>query len=179
MMNDERLSTFCLLHHLSFAAKNSAPPEWVACDMTSDSGAPFLEITSRLRIPQDEIRISFTRSSGPGGQHVNKTSTQAELTFDLAHSPSISSADRAWLLDRLASKLDSSGVLHVSSQEFRSQLRNKNAAIEKLRALLEQAIVRPKPRKKVKPSKGAKETRLRSKKIAGEKKKLRAERFLR
>jgi ribosome-associated protein len=67
--------------------------------------------------------------------------------------------------------------LHISSQEFRSQLRNKNAAIEKLQNLLESAIRRPKPRKKIKLSKAAKETRLRSKKIAGEKKKLRGERF--
>lgn len=149
--------------------------------MASDTAAPFLEIRiddgRRLRIPLDEIRISFTRSSGPGGQHVNKTSTQAELIFDLAHSPSLSDADRAWLLSRLASKLDSSGALHISSQEFRSQLRNKNAAMEKLQNLLEGAIHRPKPRKKVKLSKAAKETRLRAKKIAGEKKKLRAERF--
>ncbi|HZK76877.1 MAG TPA: alternative ribosome rescue aminoacyl-tRNA hydrolase ArfB [Candidatus Kapabacteria bacterium] len=144
-----------------------------------DSEASFLQISERLRIPLDEIQISFTRSSGPGGQHVNKTSTQAELTFDLAHSPSISENDRIWLLDRLRSKLDSAGVLHVSSQEFRSQLRNKNAAVEKLRAMLERAMVRPKPRKKIKPSRAAKETRLRTKKIAGEKKKLRAERFVR
>lgn len=146
-----------------------------------DSEATVLEIRTdrdqRILIPFEEIRISYTRSGGPGGQHVNKTSTQAELTFDLAHSPSISNADRAWLLERLASKLDSSGILHISSQEFRSQLRNKNAAIEKLQNLLESAIRRPKPRKKIKLSKAAKETRLRSKKIAGEKKKLRAERF--
>ncbi len=142
-----------------------------------DSDDAVLRITERLRIPIDEIRISFTRSGGPGGQHVNKTSTQAELSFDLAHSPSLSENDRAWLLERLRSKLDSSGVLHLSAQEFRSQLRNKNAAIEKLQDLLARAILRPKPRKKVKPSKAAKETRLRSKKIAGERKKLRSERF--
>ena len=139
----------------------------------------FIEITPHLRIPLDEVRIAFTRSGGPGGQHVNKTSTQAELAFDVAHSPSVSEADRAWLLARLASKLDSAGVLHLSSQEFRSQLRNKNAALDKLRAMLEQAIARPKPRKKVKLSKAAREMRLRSKKLAGEKKKLRSERFTR
>jgi ribosome-associated protein len=149
--------------------------------MAHDSEMPFLEIgihsDRQLRIPLEEIRISFTRSGGPGGQHVNKTSTQAELTFDLAHSPSLSDADRSWLLDRLASKLDSSGVLHISSQEFRSQLRNKNAALEKLQTLLKNALVRPKARKKRKPSKAAKETRLRTKKLAGEKKKMRSERF--
>lgn len=124
-----------------------------------------------------EIRIAFTRSGGPGGQHVNKTSTQAELAFDLAHSPSIPQDDRAWMLTRLSLKLDTDGIIHLSSQEFRSQLRNKKAAIEKLRVMLARALVRPKARKKVKPSKSAREKRLQSKKIAGEKKKRRSERF--
>ncbi len=139
--------------------------------------AGFLEIGPGVRIPLDEIHISFSRSSGPGGQHVNKTSTQAELTFDLAHTPSISEVDRAWLIGRLVSKLDRAGVLHIASQEFRSQLRNKAAAIEKLRVLLEQALHRPKQRKKRKPSGASREARLRSKKLASEKKKLRSERF--
>lgn len=138
----------------------------------------FLYISNNLRIPMEEIRISFTRSSGPGGQHVNKTSTQAEITFDLVHCSSISSDDRSWMLARLGSKVDSEGILHVSSQEFRSQLRNKKDALEKLQALLEQALIRPKPRKKSKPSRAAREKRLESKKITGEKKKRRTERYL-
>ena len=137
----------------------------------------ILWITDRLQIPLAEIAIFFTRSSGPGGQHVNKTSTQAELVFDLAHSPSIAEADRAWLISRLGTKLDSSGILRVTSQEYRSQLRNKQDAIDKLESMLQQAIVRPKPRKKSKPSKSAVETRIRAKKKAGEKKRLRQERF--
>ncbi len=134
----------------------------------------FLRVSSRLSIPLEEIEISFTRSSGPGGQHVNKTSTQAELSFNLAHSPSISEEDRTWLLSRLASKLDSEGRLRVTSQAYRSQLRNKNAALEKLASILGNALVRPKARKKTKPSKTAKETRLHSKKKASEKKRMRS-----
>jgi ribosome-associated protein len=134
----------------------------------------YLRISSRLRIPLEEIEIFYTRSSGPGGQHVNKTSTQAELAFDLARSPSISEEDRIWLLNRLAPKLDSEGRLRVTSQAYRSQLRNKNAALEKLASMLGNALVRPKGRKKTKPSKTAKETRLRSKKKASEKKRMRA-----
>lgn len=137
----------------------------------------YLRISSRLSIPLQEIEISFTRSSGPGGQHVNKTSTQAELSFDLAHSPSLSEDDRAWLLLRLASKLDSEGRLRITSQTYRSQLRNKNAALEKLASILGSALVRPKARKKSRPSKTAKENRLRSKKKESEKKRLRSKPF--
>jgi ribosome-associated protein len=133
-----------------------------------------LRINSRLSIPLEEIEISFTRSSGPGGQHVNKTSTQAELSFDLEHSPSIDEQDRAWLLTRLATRIDSSGKLHVNSQSYRSQLRNKEAALEKLASLIGNAMERPKTRKKTRPTKSAKETRLHSKKLAGEKKRMRS-----
>ncbi|HEY3874150.1 MAG TPA: alternative ribosome rescue aminoacyl-tRNA hydrolase ArfB [Candidatus Kapabacteria bacterium] len=137
----------------------------------------FLRISNSISIPVAEIDISFTRSSGPGGQHVNKTSTQAELEFDIAHSPSFSAPDRAWLMTRLGTKLDSEGKLRITAQEYRSQLRNKTAAMEKLAATLRDALMRPKKRKKTKPSKAAKESRLESKKIAGEKKRRRAERF--
>jgi ribosome-associated protein len=133
-----------------------------------------LRINSRLSIPLDEIEISFTRSSGPGGQHVNKTSTQAELSFDIEHSPSIDVQDRAWLLTQLATRLDSSGKLHVNSQSYRSQLRNKEAALEKLASLIAGAMERPTPRRKTKPSRSAKETRLHSKKMEGEKKRMRS-----
>jgi ribosome-associated protein len=133
-----------------------------------------LRINSRLSIPLEEIEISFTRSSGPGGQHVNKTSTQAELSFDLEHSPSIDEQDRAWLLTRLATRIDSSGKLHVNSQSYRSQLRNKEAALEELASLIGNAMERPKTRKKTRPTKSAKETRLHSKKLAGEKKRMRS-----
>ncbi len=133
-----------------------------------------LRINSRLSIPMEEIEIAFTRSSGPGGQHVNKTSTQAELSFDLAHSQTIADEDRAWLLTRLATRIDSSGKLHVNAQSYRSQLRNKEAALEKLASLIAGAMERPKTRKKTRPSKSAKETRLHSKKLAGEKKRMRS-----
>jgi len=108
---------------------------------------------------------------------VNKTSTQAELVFDLANSPSITEADRTWLLSRLGSKLDSSGILRVTSQEYRSQLRNKQDALDKLESMLQSAIIRPKPRKKSKPSRSAVEKRITSKKKAGVKKRLRREKF--
>lgn len=137
----------------------------------------FLRISDKISIPLSEIEISFTRSSGPGGQHVNKTSTQADLTFDLQNSSSILNEDRAWLISRLGTRLDTEGRLRITSQEYRSQLRNKTAAIEKLQSMLADGLVRPKKRKKSKPSKAAKEKRLESKKKAGEKKRMRSERF--
>jgi ribosome-associated protein len=134
-------------------------------------------VSDRLHIPRSELQIFFTRSSGPGGQHVNKTSTRAELAFDLKNSPSIPENDRDWLLAKLASKLDTEGVLRIAAQEYRSQLRNKEAAIERLQAMLQEAIKRPKKRKKSKPTKSSKEARLKSKKRAGEIKKQRREKF--
>jgi ribosome-associated protein len=129
-----------------------------------------------IEVPLSEISITFVRSSGPGGQHVNKTSTQAELTFDLGHSPSIPESDRQWLVARLATKLDSHGVLRITSQEYRSQLRNKRVALEKLEQLLQTAIHRPKKRKKTRPTRSAVEKRLSSKKKDSEKKKMRSHR---
>jgi len=126
--------------------------------------ATSLSISEGLTIPISELEFRFVRSSGPGGQHVNKTSTQVELRFDLLNSPSISDADRRWLLSRLGRKVDSSGILQVTSQEYRSQLRNRTSTIEKLRDMLKEAMRRPKKRKPTKPTKGAKERRLESKK---------------
>jgi ribosome-associated protein len=136
-----------------------------------------LLISDSLRIPLAEIEIAFTRSSGPGGQHVNKTSTRAEITFDVGHSPSIAERDRSWLLSRLASKLDTEGKLHIAAQEYRSQLRNKKAALDRLQELLQEALKRPKKRKRSKPSKSSIEARLKSKKRAGDIKKQRREKF--
>ena len=133
-----------------------------------------LEINRSLKIPLAEISITFVRSGGPGGQHVNKTSTQAELLFDLEHSPSLTERDRAWLMEKLRTKLDSRGVLHVTAQEFRSQLRNRNAAIERLQEILRAALVRPKVRKTTKPGRAARERRLTEKKRHSDKKKTRS-----
>ncbi|MEO6939091.1 MAG: alternative ribosome rescue aminoacyl-tRNA hydrolase ArfB [Candidatus Kapaibacterium sp.] len=134
----------------------------------------IIEVTPNLRIPMAEINFRFVRSSGPGGQHVNKTSTQVELTFDLAHSPSIREDDRLWLMQRLSSRLDTDGVLQITAQEHRSQLRNKTEATRKLVQLLADGFKRPKRRKPTKSTRGAKEARIASKKIHGAKKKARS-----
>lgn len=129
-----------------------------------------IRVSEHIQIPLSELEVSFTRSSGPGGQNVNKTSTRVEITFDLAHSPSIHDDDRTWLMERLRSKLDTEGRIHIAAQEYRSQLRNRQAAIERLEEMLQQAIQRPKKRKKSKPTRSAVERRLDSKKRESEKK---------
>jgi ribosome-associated protein len=129
-----------------------------------------IELSHGISIPLSEIEFRFVRSSGPGGQHVNKTSTQAQIRFDLLNSPSIPESERHWMMKRLATKLDSDGGLQVSSQEYRSQLRNKEDAIEKLTLMLNAALERPKKRKPTRPTRGAKESRIRSKKLHGERK---------
>ena len=132
-----------------------------------------LELGPRLRLPITEVELSFVRASGPGGQRVNKTSTQVELRFDVAHSPSLSEADRAWLMQTLRTKLDARGVLHVTAQEHRSQLRNREAAMDRLEQLLRAALVRPKRRKPTRPSRASREERLSAKKHQSEKKRTR------
>lgn len=135
-----------------------------------DVSVPAIHVSEWIEIPLTELEVSFTRSSGPGGQHVNKTSTRVEITFDLAHSPSLRDDDRAYLMERLRSKLDTEGRLHIAAQEYRSQLRNRQAAVDRLEAMLQQAILRPKKRKKSRPSKSAVERRLDSKKRESAKK---------
>jgi ribosome-associated protein len=128
-------------------------------------------LSPTVHIPLSEIEIRFIRSSGPGGQHVNKTSSQAEIVFDLFGSQSVSEADREWLQHRLANKLDSEGKIRITAQTNRSQLQNRKEAIEKLRSLLTEALKRPKKRRKTKPTKASVERRLESKKRDSEKKK--------
>lgn len=130
-------------------------------------------INDRIVIPVSELEISFSRSSGPGGQHVNKTSSQAELVFDLANSPSIPEEDKAWLLERLSHRLDSVGRIRLTSQESRSQRQNKGKVVEKLRELLIHGLRRPKARKATKPSRSSVARRLDSKKKHGDLKKMR------
>ena len=111
-------------------------------------------------IPDDEIVLRASRSSGPGGQHVNTSATRVEARWSVRDSPSLSEDDRTWLLQRLAGRLDRAGVLRVVSSEQRSQLQNRAAAVRRLRELVAEALVRPTRRRKTKPPKGAAEARL-------------------
>jgi ribosome-associated protein len=122
-----------------------------------------IPITDRLWIEDDEIEVRHARASGPGGQHVNKTSTAIELRFDVRGSPSLPEDVRE-RLERLAgSRLTQDGVLLLFAQEHRSQEMNRQAAIERLVELIRKASERPKPRKKTKPTYASKLRRLEGK----------------
>lgn len=127
-------------------------------------------INENLSIPLAELEFRFAASSGPGGQHVNKTETKAILLFDVAHSPSLNEAQRTRLMQKLANKLDKNGVLQLQVQESRSQVQNKETAVSRFQQLLAQALKRPKPRRKTTPSPAAREKRLQEKKQHSQKK---------
>ncbi|WP_166382935.1 alternative ribosome rescue aminoacyl-tRNA hydrolase ArfB [Catellatospora methionotrophica] len=126
--------------------------------------AEDLKINDQLVVPDSELRERFSRSSGPGGQGVNTTDSRVELSFDVERSHSLSDEHRQRLLERLAHRL-TGGVLTVAASEHRAQLSNREAARDRLAALLREALAPPPPpRRPTKMSKGAKQRRLQSKK---------------
>ena len=122
-----------------------------------------LEISSTLRLPLAELDYLASRSGGPGGQHVNTSSTRIEVWWDVANSPSLSPEQRAQLLERLRARLDSAGRLRVVSSGTRSQLRNREDATERLRTVVAGALAIRKKRKATKPTRAAKAARLEAK----------------
>jgi len=119
-----------------------------------------LEVSAELRLPLTELEYRATRSGGPGGQHVNTSSTRVELSWDVAGSPTLTSEQRARLLERLANRLDGTGRLRLVSSTSRSQLRNREEVTERLRRLLAEGLRVPKVRKRTKPPRAAKAARL-------------------
>jgi len=111
-----------------------------------------------------ELQFKAVRSSGPGGQHVNKTASKVEVYFNLLASEGLTAGEKKLLKVRLATRINSEGVLSLQNSESRSQHRNKKLSVERLIALLEKNLQVAKPRRKTKPSKGAVEKRLQSKK---------------
>jgi ribosome-associated protein len=120
----------------------------------------MLQISPTLAIPDQELEERFVRSSGPGGQNVNKVSTAVELRFDVANSPSLPEAVRERLLARRDRRITDEGVLVLSAQRFRTQDRNREDARERLAAVITAALTAPKKRVATKPTKGSKERRL-------------------
>jgi ribosome-associated protein len=123
----------------------------------------YLEIAPDLLLPLAELDYRATRSGGPGGQHVNTSSTRIEVWWDIGASPTVTDAQRARLLARLATRLDGEGRLRIVASESRSQLRNREAATERLREVAAAALAVTKPRKRTKPSRAAKAARLEAK----------------
>ena len=123
-----------------------------------------------LRGFEAEIIFSFSRSSGPGGQNVNKVSTRAELRFPLANSPLLTPSEKETLLKKMPGKINSEGELILVCQTERSQLKNKEKVLEKFYTLLAKALTPVKKRKPTSPTRASKEKRLESKRIVSEKK---------
>jgi ribosome-associated protein len=124
-------------------------------------------INERISIPEAELTFTASRSSGPGGQHVNKVSTRITLWFDVANTPSLSEADKELIMSRLGSRIDKDGVLRLVSQSTRSQLSNRESAVERFVELLQAALKQLPVRKKTRVSKAAKLRRLEEKKQHG------------
>jgi ribosome-associated protein len=136
----------------------------------------MIRIDDRISIDDREISESFIRSSGPGGQNVNKLATAVQLRFDVRHSPSLSHEVRA-RLERLAGRrLTRDGVLVITAQRHRTQERNRDDALTRLIELIQAAAVRPTPRRPTRPTLGSKARRLEGKKRRGGIKALRGER---
>jgi len=124
----------------------------------------MLRINDHISIDENEIQESFIRSSGPGGQNVNKLATAVQLRFDVRHSPSLSHEVRA-RLERLAGRrLTRDGVLVITAQRYRTQERNRDDALTRLIELIRAAAVRPTPRRPTRPTLGSKVRRLEGKK---------------
>ena len=117
-----------------------------------------------------EIIFATSRSSGPGGQNVNKVESRVELRWNLAASAVLTDIQKSLILEKIAGRLTADGDLLITAQDDRSQLRNKEIALAKFHELLRKSLLRPKPRKATKPSKSAVRKRLEGKKIHGEKK---------
>lgn len=129
------------------------------------------KVTSQ--VVASELEFVTSRSSGPGGQNVNKVNTKVTLRWPVAASAILSSDEKETITQKLASRITLEGILILSAQEKRSQLQNKEAVLAKLDELLTKAFAKKKKRKVTKPSKGAVQKRIESKKKQGEKKKMR------
>lgn len=123
----------------------------------------MIEIIDGVHISEDELVFRASRSSGPGGQHVNKVSTRVTLLFDVANCASLSEKQKQQIVKRLATRIDKTGILRVISQRFRSQKANREAAIDRLRELLKAALRTKRVRKRTVAPKYAHEQRLNQK----------------
>jgi ribosome-associated protein len=133
----------------------------------------MLHITRFIEINENEITFSFIRSSGPGGQNVNKVATAVQIRFDVKNSSSLTEAVKKRLIRLGGSRITDDGVLTITAQRFRTQERNRVDGLERLTALIRKAATPPKPRRKTRPPKKSIENRIQNKKYRSKIKKLR------
>ncbi|MFC1676762.1 alternative ribosome rescue aminoacyl-tRNA hydrolase ArfB [Planctomycetota bacterium] len=134
----------------------------------------MLKITNNISISPDSITFTFSRSSGPGGQNVNKVNTRVTAYFDVATCPAFSDTQRRTILRRLATRVDKNGVVRVVSQRHRTQKANRQAAVERLEELLRNALWKKPVRKKTRVPYAARQKRLEGKRQRSALKKQRA-----
>lgn len=145
--------------------------------MPHDEQAPddtsVLVVNDNLFIPKSELTYRATRAGGPGGQHVNTSSTRIELVWDVAGTPSLTDSQRRRITEKLGNRISQEGLLQLSDASTRSQHRNRETVTERLAELLAEALIVQKPRKKTRPSRASKERMLKAKKRRSEVKRLR------
>ena len=134
----------------------------------------MIQITRSIFLHEDELDESFVRASGPGGQNVNKVSTAVELRWNVALSPALTEPVRARLMKLAGRRLTLDGVLIIQADQFRSQDRNRQDALDRLIALVREAAIAPIPRRPTRPTLGSKKRRLESKGKRADLKKLRS-----
>jgi len=133
----------------------------------------LVRISDELSIPLSELRFRASRSGGPGGQHVNTSSTRVELVWDVEGSPSLTEEQRERLLEKLRNRISGEGLLLLAATGSRSQHRNREEVTERFAEVLAAALHVPKKRRKTRPGRASREARLESKKRRSQTKKMR------
>jgi ribosome-associated protein len=134
----------------------------------------MIPVSDDLAIPDEEVSFATSRSGGPGGQNVNKLETRVTVRFDVASSPSLTDEQRQRLLERLATRITRTGVLHVTSQKHRTQGENREAAVARLAELMAEALREETPRKATRVPRSVKRRRVEAKKRRGQRKRERS-----